>query len=223
MASWMAHLRIADRLFDDIGDLPRTHFIVGNIAPDSGEPNEAWSSFTPSTEISHWYLEGATRSDSVEVFREKHLDEAKNLDELAFHTGYYAHLLTDYIWTRDVALPFKEKYAAEFERDPDFWWKVKHDMYDLDHLYLKEHPGFRAFTILANVTVFPNHYLAYFSETAFENRIAYITNFYRGFCGDLDREYPFINKAEMDSFVEKATEEIKVRVSAVLLNVEHHK
>jgi hypothetical protein len=52
MASWMAHLRVADKLLDDIGDLSQTHFIVGNIAPDSGEPvNGDWNVFTPSVDI----------------------------------------------------------------------------------------------------------------------------------------------------------------------------
>ena len=35
MASWMIHLRIADRLMDRIPDLDETAFVMGNIAPDS--------------------------------------------------------------------------------------------------------------------------------------------------------------------------------------------
>lgn len=40
MASWMVHLRIADLLLSQISGLCPTEFIVGNIAPDSGVPNE---------------------------------------------------------------------------------------------------------------------------------------------------------------------------------------
>lgn len=36
MASWMVHLRIADRLLSEFPDLEETEFVVGNIAPDSG-------------------------------------------------------------------------------------------------------------------------------------------------------------------------------------------
>lgn len=54
MASWMVHLRIADKLMDLISNLSYTEFVIGNIAPDSGVPNEDWSIFTPSTEISHF-------------------------------------------------------------------------------------------------------------------------------------------------------------------------
>ena len=68
MASWMAHLRVADKLLDEIGDLPQAHFIVGNIAPDSGEPNEDWSVFIPSTDISHLRAEGIPRAERAEIF-----------------------------------------------------------------------------------------------------------------------------------------------------------
>ena len=36
MATWMVHLRIADKLLDCLEGIAQTHFIVGNIAPDSG-------------------------------------------------------------------------------------------------------------------------------------------------------------------------------------------
>jgi hypothetical protein len=54
MASWMVHLRIVDRLLDEICNLTVAEFIVGNIAPDSGIPNDDWSVFTPSGDISHF-------------------------------------------------------------------------------------------------------------------------------------------------------------------------
>ena len=63
MASWMIHLRIADKLLDRLANIEITEFIMGNIAPDSGVPNEDWSVFTPSgdytnQEFSFW---GITR------------------------------------------------------------------------------------------------------------------------------------------------------------------
>ena len=53
MASWMVHLRVADKLLSRIRFLDPVAFVVGNIAPDSGVPNEDWSAFMPSTKISH--------------------------------------------------------------------------------------------------------------------------------------------------------------------------
>ncbi|MDD4493710.1 MAG: non-canonical purine NTP pyrophosphatase [Eubacteriales bacterium] len=217
MASWMAHLRIADKLLDDIGNLSQQHFIVGNIAPDSGEPvGGDWNVFTPSTAISHWKQEGLPRSERAEKFKEKHLTSIGRTDAFAFYLGYYTHLLTDYIWSRDIFLPQKEQYAKEFEQDPGFIWRIKRDMYDLDHLYYKEHPDFNAFAVFAAVSVFPNTYLDYFSETAFETKIEYITNFYKSFNGNLDREYPYFTKSDMDSFVETAVSEIRPKLLAAL-------
>ena len=54
MASWIVHLRIADKLLNEIFNLSSTEFVVGNIAPDSGIPNGDWSVFTPSGDISHF-------------------------------------------------------------------------------------------------------------------------------------------------------------------------
>ena len=62
MASWMVHLRVADLLLSRLEGITETEFIVGNIAPDSGVPNENWTAYTPSTKLSHFksYLENGT-------------------------------------------------------------------------------------------------------------------------------------------------------------------
>jgi hypothetical protein len=135
MANWMAHLRVADKLLDNIGVLSQKYFIFGNIAPDSGESVDGdWNVFTPSTDVSHWKLEGLPRSERAKKFKEKHLVETNDMDALSFYLGYYTHLLTDYIWSRDIFLPQQQQYALEFEQDPKFIWKIKRDMYDLDHI-----------------------------------------------------------------------------------------
>jgi len=216
MASWMAHLRVADKLLGDIGGLSQTHFIVGNIAPDSGEPvNGDWNVFTPSVDISHWKIDGIPRSERAAKFKERYLTAISHNDDTAFYLGYYTHLITDYIWSRDIFLPQQEQYAKEFEQDPGFIWQIKRDMYDLDHLYYKENPDFRAFSIFSKVSAFPNIYLDYFSEAAFEKKIEYITKFYKNFNGELDREYPYFTKIDMDSFVEKAINEIRPKIHAL--------
>jgi len=68
MASWMTHLRVADIMLDDNNIPSQMHFVVGNIAPDSGEPNEDWSVFIPSTDISHLRAEGIPRAERAEIF-----------------------------------------------------------------------------------------------------------------------------------------------------------
>ena len=92
-------------------------------------------------------------------------------------------------------------------------------MYDLDHLYYKAHPDFRAFSIFSSVSAFPNTYLNYFSEAAFEKKMAYIVGFYKDFNGDLERGYPYFTKDDMDGFVESAVCEIQGKLTAILHDI----
>ena len=54
MASWMVHLRVADELLKQIENLDAQAFVMGNIAPDSGVPNEDWTVFQPPKDVSHF-------------------------------------------------------------------------------------------------------------------------------------------------------------------------
>ena len=54
MASWMVHLRVADKLLDHLKGITQTEFVVGNIAPDSGVPNKDGTAFKPDSSISHF-------------------------------------------------------------------------------------------------------------------------------------------------------------------------
>ena len=53
MAQWVSHCIVADRVLARLPWLDRHAFCVGSIAPDCNLPNEDWSSFTPSREITH--------------------------------------------------------------------------------------------------------------------------------------------------------------------------
>ena len=46
MATWMSHFRVADYFLDKL-DILEKEFIVGNIAPDCGEPDEMRREFNP--------------------------------------------------------------------------------------------------------------------------------------------------------------------------------
>ena len=62
MASWMLHLRVAEKLLEHLNDIDETAFIVGNIAPDSGEPNEDWSKYFPPKNVSHFQIGTGTET-----------------------------------------------------------------------------------------------------------------------------------------------------------------
>ena len=85
---------------------------------------------------------------------------------------------------------------------------MKEDWYDLDFMYLRDHPSFRAFHIYLNAEGFENQFMDEFAIDAFDNRRKYITGFYQEGKENLDRHYPYLTKEEMDSFVQKTTSEI---------------
>ena len=230
MASWMVHLRVAENVFErlsQIGMQCETEFVVGNIAPDSGVPSEDWTTFTPSTWISHFSTldENGVKKVDIDRFVGEYLTK-EQLDKYdarqqSFYLGYYCHLLTDMLWVEHVVNPLRLRDKENFEADrAATMWKWKKDWYDLDLLYLKKHPNFRAFYVYKKAEGFVNMFMDFFAEDAFDNRREYITNFYLNGNGDLEREYPWLTEAEMDNFVEVASEKIAVKIEEKIASVE---
>jgi len=215
MASWMIHLRVAEGLIEKLHIENETEFIVGNIAPDSGEPNEDWTVFTPNGFVSHFRKE--TEDNRKVICEERYIGKyftpelrtgySRKQDE--FYLGYLTHLLTDKLWIRDITDPTKEKFPEEFARNEgEFWWRIKADWYDLDKLYLKYNPDFKAFKTYASAEGFVNTYLDYFSKMAFDNRRKYITEFYINGSKEVVERPMYISMQELDAFVDNAVEEI---------------
>ncbi|SHN60983.1 Zinc dependent phospholipase C [Butyrivibrio hungatei DSM 14810] len=215
MASWMVHLRIADKLLDRIKDLDETAFVMGNIAPDSGVPNENWTEFHPPKVVSHF----KTKADDetffdVEEFCDKYFNEeligSYSKKEYSFFLGYYVHLLTDIDWTNDVYCGLLKAYPKEAAQDKNkLVWTAKGDWYDIDFLYLEEHPDFRAFHIYESAVDYDNEFMDIFSKDAFENRRQYICGFYRSDNhGDLHRKYTYLTPEQSADFVDRTVQKI---------------
>ncbi len=215
MASWMVHLRIADRLLDELPGLCPTEFIVGNIAPDSGVPNEDWSAFSPPTKISHF--KNGTQKAGPETFASKYFTAAQREHysprQSSFYLGYLTHLLTDQLWSEQIALPSFRKYiGGEPPYNGPKAWEIKEDWYDLDFKYLRDHPDFRGFYLYRNAVDFRNDFMEEFAPDAFDNRRQYITSFYLEGKDNLDRAYSYLTEAEMDCFVEQSVHSILDRL-----------
>ena len=224
MASWMVHLRVAAAVLGRFSTLCEREFIVGNIAPDSGVPNGDWSVFTPSADVSHFKVRDARGKMAVEPqgFVDKYLTRERqavyDARVRSFYFGYWCHLMTDVLWVRDIVDPSKAADADAYCSDPTATvWKWKKDWYDLDFLYLRDHPDFAAFAIYRTATDFENVYMDEFAPDAFAGRCAYITDFYSDASsrGELDRDYPYLTRERMDAFVRDAAAEIAARLRDV--------
>ena len=186
-------------------------------------PNDDWSAFTPSTAVSHYRTDNGTGKKSIDLdaytgrYFTPELRSAYTPMQYGFYLGYLTHLLTDILWSDRIADPTRQKYAPEFAaHGRTFWNTIKEDWYDLDFLYLKNHPGFRAFRAYLGSVGFVNKYLDFFAPDAFDNRREYITSFYLQENDHLEREYTYLTEAEADRFVDDAAAKILARLEEML-------
>ena len=54
MATWLAHLRIAEKIKERIPEIDISYLMMGSIAPDSGEPDGTDRNYNPPKEITHF-------------------------------------------------------------------------------------------------------------------------------------------------------------------------
>lgn len=187
--------------------LNNTKFLVGNIAPDCGVPNEDWSRFTPDKAVTHWWSKDGTFIE-LEDFKNKYLNEEGA--NLPFYLGYYFHLITDIAWS---ALYDQKKiepiYAEGIQNDKNFIWTAKKDWYGQDHLFLQRNPDFVFFRMFAKIDAFENAYFDFYPANAFTRQIQYITNFYLSANEDPERPFPYLSETEMNDFVQTTIEAIE--------------
>ncbi|WP_346961940.1 zinc dependent phospholipase C family protein [Clostridium sp.] len=207
MATWIAHLRIAENILRNVDDLDSTAFILGNVGPDSGVPNEDWSSFNPPKTITHWINE-ENNIDAEKFFNKYIKNNSMEYPKYSYVLGYYIHLLTDIEWSKF----FDEKkknalYNKKLKEDASFIWTIKKDWYGLDFLYLEKNPNFIFHTIFKNIDQVPD-YLDYFPEGALMKQVKYITEYYLGDNEETKDNFIYLNEEEMDKFIDETSKKI---------------
>ena len=213
MASWMVHLRVAEKVLEQIEMPDEARFVLGNMAPDSGVPVEG--GYEPSAAVSHFRTidENGVKAVHEELYVQKYLTPAKwqgyTLRERAFHLGYLSHLITDKLWSKNVVYPAKAQFEQLFREDnAAFWRRVKRDWYDMDFLFLQAHPDFRAWQTYCAMEDMSNDYVAFFSETAFGDRRAWIMDFYREGAANVQAREMYLPWVAWDAFVEDTAREV---------------
>ena len=93
MATWITHLRLAENLLTMIGGLDAHQFAIGNIAPDSGIPDEKWEKFDPPSQVTHFRISDHAHwpSADLEFYRRYliSLDQAEDKARFSFLLGYF--------------------------------------------------------------------------------------------------------------------------------------
>ena len=215
MATWIIHLRVADRVAERFRIPDETAFAVGNIAPDSGLPAPDGNGYIPPKKTTHFcnFPSGDPYRINADGYAEEYLsrEKADRYSEraLSFYLGYYTHLLTDVEWAKRVYDPVLCKHEQMTESEQDRIIKrMKHDWYDIDFLYLETYGEPRMFRIYKAAEGFTNEYLPFFGTNDFDTRRSFITGFYQRPHGRLHRFYPYLTPAQADRFVQDASETI---------------
>jgi len=165
MASWLVHLRIADELADEF-NVNLTEFVIGNLAPDSGEIlNDG--SYQPPAKVTHWKTSTSNRFIQPDDFYKEYLSSCKNSDK-SFYLGYFSHLITDYYWHKRL-LELCDNYCWD-RHDSKYRHMIYSLNYNVDMLYLRQHPEMRALNVLMRTNEFENTYLDYFGKDAIINK-----------------------------------------------------
>ena len=211
----MIHLRVAERLCEQLQPQHHGAFLLGNMAPDSGLPVDGGSRYVPDKDISHFRFPDATGEKRIheEVFLSRCFSPEKraacSADAWAFHYGYLIHLLTDKLWRRDI-LPLAVQWepALHAADRGTFWRQVKKDWYDLDFLYLKAHPDFPAYRRYRTYPHPENVYLDFFPPDAFALRRRFILDFYREGVARVVPRPTHLSAGQLDAFVASCAREL---------------
>ena len=214
MATWIAHLRIAENLLERIIDLDPGQFAIGNIAPDSGIPDEKWEKFNPPPDVTHFKRSKSVHKDIADLdFYRDYLAKIPpdDIPRFSFRLGYFFHLITDNLWTIQVGKPTQERFPEQFAADDKFIWEVKKDWYGLDHIYVREYPDclyWRIF-LAANPA---SADLAFLPPEAITRHLGFVKKYYQMEDDEIKemmkRPKGYLSKEEMDYFVEDAAEQI---------------
>jgi len=214
MATWIAHLRIAESLLERISGLDPGQFSIGNIAPDSGIPDEKWEKFNPPPQVTHFKRSKSVHKDIADLdFYRGYLADVlpDDVSRFSFRLGYFFHLITDNLWTIEIGLPTSERWAEQFAADKKFIWEVKEDWYGLDQIYVREFPDCLFWRVFLQSEP-DSADLDFLPPEALPHQLKHIKTFYQREDEEIrtmiSRPMIYLSKSEMDQFVDKATERI---------------
>jgi len=212
MATWIAHLRLAENLLERILELEADAFAVGSIAPDSGIPDEKWETFTPPPQVTHFKDPKSPFGGIADLdFYRRYircLGETPDRKSHSFRLGYFFHLISDNLWNEDIGKLTRTRFLEQFEANKDFIWEVKRDWYGLDHIFVRDHPESLFWRVFLDAEPI-NDGLDFLPLEGVQKNFEYIKTFYQRRDEKIQeyyrRPYAYLSKDEMDRFVHEAT------------------
>ena len=149
MPTWANHFRIADKLLPLLTGADTEYFIIGNIAPDCGIPDEGHGVYLPPTGATHftkeYFYSKKTDCDYPYIFNTFIKDESDR-KKRSFFLGYYVHLFTDCYYANRLFLPIEKRYG-DFRENETLRQTVAAERNNIDFLYFHKNasPSFALF------------------------------------------------------------------------------
>jgi hypothetical protein len=211
MGTWICHLRIAEQLLPHLPELDKVTFTYGNLAPDSGIPDETWTKFDPPKEVTHFMErgEGEDMIRDLDYYREyvAGLDPSDNIQKYSFRLGFFTHLICDILWAKYILPPTKELAKDLLAEDQlKAWGAIKDDWYGLDQRYNRAHPE-GLFWQVIHKTASPPSYLSFVNEKALHQQYDHIRRFYGEPQAEwfTERPFPYLTEPTMTRVVQDTT------------------
>ncbi len=196
MATWLAHLRIAQALLPQF-PFEESAFLAGNIGADCGLPSEG--GFIPPKEVTHFAR--SNRFCDFNRFYKQFIEGESDPLRLSFYWGYFAHLMSDCLWCELINEPTKERFRELYACDrTEFYRLVKRDWYDNDFLFLEQQDGFPPLDAL-RAAVLPADLLPYYTENNIAIQQENIWQFYHNKREGIHREYPYLTAQQYEHYV----------------------
>ncbi len=208
MATWIVHLRVAEKVLKTLSDINETAYYVGTLAPDSGRMADAFT-YLPPKDVSHWKREGVSFEQRVidnTEFYKKYGENETDPFKKSLYIGYYVHILLDTMYVREVIRPFIEHNGRPFWRENIN--KIRAGWYELDFRFVNNNKSFRPLEIISAVEEFPNTYFDYFTPDDIIDRVRYAAQLYKNCKTDKSVEFLTITPDGMEKFIEESSREI---------------
>jgi hypothetical protein len=224
VATWIAHLRIGEKLLESIPGLDQRYFAYGSLAPDCGRHTGDNQEFIPPKEISHYVMYAGERPifEDLRFYREhlQGLDRRDEPERYCFLLAYFIHLTVDGLWYEWIAEASQRDYADLIaHKGHEAWWMMKDDWYGLDVHYTLDHQESLFWREILPQVDFPL-LLPFQDRSAVDEQIEYIKGLYSNPPLDLiDRDhFPYLNRATMDRFVGEATIVVETILEIIATN-----
>ena len=163
MATWLTHLRVAEKVSNIIHILDKSLFFAGSIAPDSDMPSD----------ISHWCTNGDKTTCDAQGFYIKYILDNHQTVDTNFYWGYYIHLLTDILWHKQKILPLKHESKDNIRAIKEKWRFV-------DNCFLATHSDFNPLNVMKSAMEQPSNYekqwFDYYTASQVNNLVGGILN-----------------------------------------------